>query len=155
MSPEEEHPAEEGPADFPSEVSPKRTWFDRFADGVIGVVSNASFFVICMAFVLVWLAAGAIRWEHWHEWADVLAVPAAGVTLLMVALLENESRRNDQATQRKLNAMAKALADMMDKFEMNRRDVEELRSAVGLELRESTGDADEKMDNLKNKVKKK
>lgn len=154
MGTQEEHPGDEGPADFPSEVSAERTWFDRFADGVIGVVSTTKFFVVCLAFVIVWLAAGAIRWKHWHEWADVLAVPAAGVTLLLVALLENEARRNDQATQRKLNAMAKALADMMDRFEMEKSDVDELRAAVGLELRESTGDTD-KADNLRNKVKEK
>ena len=62
----------------------------------------------------------------------------------MVALLQNTQTRNDQATQHKLNAIADALADLMertsDRYNDNelRTDIRELREAVGLETREST-----------------
>jgi len=62
----------------------------------------------------------------------------------MVALLQNSQTREDQATQHKLNAIADGLADLMERWteqfgdESFRRDIEELRLAVGLEDKEST-----------------
>jgi hypothetical protein len=60
-----------------------------------------------------------------------------------VALLQNTQRRNEQALQHKLDAIADGLADLMDYFsgeeagkaakEDLARDVEDLRAAVGLE----------------------
>ena len=133
-------PDSEGGA-FPTEVGAERTWFDRLADWATEVVANASFFVACIAFVLLWLAFGAAaKVSHLHEWSDALAVPAAGVTLIMVALLQNEERRNYQAVQRKLNAMSDALAELMERMDVDTDDAEQLRAAVGLEHRESTND---------------
>jgi low affinity Fe/Cu permease len=66
------------------------------------------------------------------------------ITFLMVALLQNSQTRENQATQHKLNAIADGVADLMehlsDRHEDRdlKRDVEELREAVGLEPREST-----------------
>ena len=63
------------------------------------------------------------------------------VTFLMVALLQNTQTRADQATQDKLNAIADGLADLMRSSTGNdsalRKDMLELRAAVGLEDRES------------------
>jgi hypothetical protein len=59
----------------------------------------------------------------------------------MVALLQNTQTRADQATQDKLNAIADGLADLMRSSSGNdsalRKDMLELRAAVGLEDRES------------------
>jgi low affinity Fe/Cu permease len=69
------------------------------------------------------------------------------VTFLMVAVLQNSQTREDRATQHKLNALADGLADLMlvvseqTDSERLRRDIEELRLAVGLETRETTGSA--------------
>lgn len=132
--------ADKETADSPTEVSAGRTWFDSLADTAVGIMANASFFLLCLGFLLLWGAVGlVVHVGRWHEWSDTLAVPAAGVTLIEVALLQNESRRNDQATQRKLNAMAGALAGLLERLDGSPSDVEELRAAVGLELRESTG----------------
>lgn len=65
------------------------------------------------------------------------------VTFLMVALLQNSQTRADQAVQHKLNAIADAMADLMDHVAEQgsrdlRRDLLELRDAVGLETRESS-----------------
>jgi Low affinity iron permease len=66
------------------------------------------------------------------------------ITFLLVALLQNSQTRDDQATQHKLNALADGLADLMTHVsdragdDTLRRDIAELRAAVGLEDREST-----------------
>lgn len=61
------------------------------------------------------------------------------ITFLMVALLQNAQTRSDQALQRKLNAISEALADLMEEEPGMEGDIRELRAAVGLEERESTG----------------
>ena len=61
--------------------------------------------------------------------------------LLLVAILENAQRRSDQAVQRKLNAIADALAEYIGPSGDHDRPVRELQSAVGLEHRESTNDS--------------
>ncbi|MGZ7079800.1 MAG: low affinity iron permease family protein [Thermoanaerobaculia bacterium] len=66
------------------------------------------------------------------------------ITFLMVALLQSSQTRENQATQHKLNAIADGVADLMDHLSGRhddadlKRDVGELRCAVGLELHEST-----------------
>jgi low affinity Fe/Cu permease len=71
------------------------------------------------------------------------------ITFLLVALLQNSQTRNDQATQHKLNAIADALADLMEQTgerfpesELS-KDVRELRAAVGLETKEGTSRTEE------------
>jgi low affinity Fe/Cu permease len=59
------------------------------------------------------------------------------ITFLLVALLQNSQQRADLAVQHKLNAIADALADLMDFYEED-DDQDELRAAVGLEERESS-----------------
>ena len=56
--------------------------------------------------------------------------------ILMVAVLQNSSRRGERAVQAKLDAIADALADFMDKADIELADdVRELEEAVGLEER--------------------
>jgi hypothetical protein len=54
-----------------------------------------------------------------------------------------ENCRNQQAIQRKLNAIADGLADLMEQLAEERpdlnEDLKELRAAVGLEQHEGTG----------------
>ena len=52
------------------------------------------------------------------------------ITFLMVALLQNSGSRDDQATQHKLNAIADALADLMEKV-ADRYDDTDLRNDIG------------------------
>lgn len=128
----EEHPT----TTPPTEVDEHRVWFDRFADAVTGFLATARFFLPCLAFCLVWLAAGPLMGFS-HRWVDVMQTVAATVTFLMVALLENEGWRSDKATQRKLNAIASALAEVMEKSDVSPEEVRQLNAAVGLEERES------------------
>ncbi|MDQ1552114.1 MAG: hypothetical protein QOD50_1536, partial [Actinomycetota bacterium] len=59
------------------------------------------------------------------------------ITFLLVALLQNTQERSNNAVQGKLNAIADSLADLMQAQGLD-KDAAELRSAVGLEDRESS-----------------
>jgi Low affinity iron permease len=79
-------------------------------------------------------------------WQLIINTATTIVTFLLVALLQNSQTRNDQATQHKLNAVADGLADLMShqaglhNSAQLRRDLRELRLAVGLENRETTNE---------------
>lgn len=123
----------------PSEVTESRGWFDHLADRVSTVAASSWFFVALVALAVTWLALGPMAGFS-HHWVDTLEVVGAVLTLLLVALLENEQWRNAKATQRKLNAMAAALAHMMANDETATEHIKELHAAVGLEKRESLSD---------------
>lgn len=63
------------------------------------------------------------------------------VTILLVALLQNTQKGADQAIQRKLNAIAEGLSNVMSQLAGEHPellgDCDELRQAVGLEKREA------------------
>jgi low affinity Fe/Cu permease len=121
----------------PKEVSEETTWFDRAADRTSHAVAKPPFFLASLAIVLAWALSGFLL-DFSHGWVDSLELVVALVTFLMVALLQNEGWRGAKATQRKLNAMAAALAELMEKTEVDREHVEQLNAAVGLEKRESS-----------------
>jgi low affinity Fe/Cu permease len=121
----------------PTEVTEETTWFDRAADRTARVVARSPFFLVSLGFVLLWMVAGPFL-DFSHGWVDSLQVAVALVTFLMVALLENEAWRGNKATQRKLNAMAAALAEVMATSDVDQDHVRQLNAAVGLEKREST-----------------
>lgn len=115
--------------------------FDRFAGAASAVVARAPFFAFCVLLVLIWLPTFFL-FQSVDTWQLIINTVTTIVTFLLVALLQNSQRRSDQAIQQKLNAIADALADLMSTHENDsgrdvRRDIEELRSAVGLEDRES------------------
>ncbi|GIH95365.1 low affinity iron permease family protein [Planobispora siamensis] len=123
---------------LPSQVDDHLGWFDRFAGGAARFVSRATFFAMCVVLVLVW-APSYFLFGDVDTWQLVINTATTIVTFLLVALLQNSQRRADQAVQRKLNALAVALADVMAAVD---RDDDasraELRAAVGLEDRESS-----------------
>ena len=74
----------------------------------------------------------------------IINTPTTIITFLLVALLQNTQKRGEQALQRKLDAVADGLADLMEHFaeeDPERRaamgdlsgDIEDLRAEVGLE----------------------
>ena len=121
----------------PSDVNEKTAWFDRAADRTSHVVARPPFFLISLGIVAVWAVAGPVL-DFSHGWVDSLQVVVALVTFLMVALLQNEAWRGNKATQRKLNAMAAALAEIMGSSDVNQEHVRQLNASVGLEKRESS-----------------
>lgn len=121
----------------PVDVNEERTWFDRAADTTSNVLARPQFFVICLAIVLVWGLSGPFV-DYSHHWVDTLQTVAALVTFLLVALIQNEGWRNGKAAQRKLNAVAAALAELMERSDVDQEHVRQLNAAVGLEKRESS-----------------
>lgn len=139
---------------LPSDVSDRIGFFDRFAGQASEIVSRAPFFAFCLALVLVWVAEGVVRMfaDGPSAFLDAgfqlqINTTTTIITFLLVALLQNSQTRSDRAIQQKLNAMADGVADLMDHLaeraddEDLRRDIRELRLAVGLEEREGTSRA--------------
>jgi hypothetical protein len=138
--------------ELPSQVSSEVGFFDRFAGWRGPPPSRAPFFAFCLLLVLIWLIQGAavvVATGSFTKFLDAtyqleINTTTTIITFLMVALLQNSQTRENQATQHKLNALADGVADLMDHLSDRhddddlRRDVEELRAAVGLESREST-----------------
>ena len=128
------------PDDHPtaaSDVNEETTWLDRAADTTSRFVARPPFFLISLSLVVLWVVAGPVL-DFAHSWVDSLVVVSSLVTFLMVALLENESWRGNKATQRKLNALAAAVAEMMACSDVDQEHVRQLNAAVGVEKREST-----------------
>jgi len=121
----------------PTEVNQEQSWFDRLADRMSRTLARPPFFLACLATAVVWAVAGPVVGFS-HGWVDTLQVVVSLITFLFVALLENEGWRGNKATQRKLNAIASALAELMENAEVNPEQVRQLNAAVGLEKRESS-----------------
>jgi low affinity Fe/Cu permease len=137
--------ADDRPVLMPSEVSSRIGFFDRFAGRAALLASRAFFFAACVLLVVIW-APTIFVLRDVDTWQLIINTATTIVTFLMVALLQNSQTRSDQAVQHKLNAIADGLADVMahlsdgDEERDLRRDIEELRTAVGLEEKESTSD---------------
>lgn len=130
---------------MPSSVSEHVGPFDRLATGTARLVSRAPFFAAAVLLVVAWLGEGAVRVllsgpKAFLDQVYQLQINTVTtvITFLLVALLQNTQTRSDEAIQDKLNAIADALADLMEKAPSDRHeelqeDLAELRDAVGLE----------------------
>jgi low affinity iron permease len=137
---------------MPTEVSSRVGFFDHFAGMTSKLASRAPFFAFCLLLVALWLvqgvvsviAHGSLSAFTSSSYQLEINTTTTIITFLMVALLQNSQTRESQATQHKLNALADGLADLMTSIAERaddptlRRDIRELRAAVGLEDREST-----------------
>ena len=138
---EDEALQEGGPqALSPTEVSGRRGRFDQIAAAIVHAVSRGPFFSAVVGGVAIWLALGLVTGFS-DTWLAAGSAAMSVVIVVLVAVLENAQRRSDQAIQRKLNAIADALADFMCETNVDEAQVDELRAAVGIEHRESTGAA--------------
>ena len=126
-----------GEAVMPSEVTSHVGAFDRFADAASRMTSKAWFFVACVLIVVLW-APSILIFRNIDTWQLIINTTTTIITFLMVALLQNSQRRGELAIQQKLNAIADMLSDLAENEGLS-KDARELREAVGLEDRESTG----------------
>ena len=112
--------------------------FERFVGRVHRVVSRAPFFVVILATLLAWALSKPL-WGSTTKWELGLHTGSAILSLLLLVLLENSSRRAEEAAQEKLNVLAEGLASLMDHHAADsaelREAVRRLRDAVGLEER--------------------
>jgi low affinity Fe/Cu permease len=118
---------------MPLDVSDHQSLFDRFASTVSEFVSRAWFFLLCVLTVVLW-APSYFVFPSVDTWQLIINTLTTIVTFLLVALLQNTQKRADAAVQRKLNAIAFSLCELIDSPEI----LDQLKSAVGLENRESS-----------------
>ncbi|GAA1599820.1 MULTISPECIES: low affinity iron permease family protein [Kribbella] len=127
-------------AHMPSDVSSRLSFFDRFATKASEFASRAWFFAMCVLLVLVWAPSYFVI-QSLDTWQLIINTATTIVTFLLVALLQNSQSRSDEALQDKLNAVAAALAELMEGKDPSsdlRDAATELRKSVGLEDRESS-----------------
>jgi hypothetical protein len=128
-------------ADLPSDEDGHISVFDRFATSASGWASRAWFFAACVLIVIIWAPTFALL--PLDTWQLIINTLTTIITFLLVALLQNTEKRADDAVQQKLNAIAGALADLMQTSTGSNPqladDRRELLAAVGLEDRESAG----------------
>src|SRR5690242_14408400 len=121
-----------------AEQGDTRTMFERFVERAYRHVSQAPFFFVCLGIVVVWLVSVPL-WTDLKSWQVAIHTVGTVISLLLLVLLENSSRRAEEAAQEKLNVLAEALSDLM--ASQARQDpeleaaVNRLRDAVGLEER--------------------
>ena len=93
---------------------------------------------MCAGVVGAWLVSLPL-WTDLKAWQVAIHTVSSVVTLLLVVLLENASRRAEEAAQEKLNVIAEALAALMESRASDEPALqdaaEQLRKAVGLEAR--------------------
>jgi len=121
---------------MPTEVTSGPGLFDRLASHTATLVSRAWFFTLCVLMVLTWFPTLFLMPIDSSQL--IINTTTTIITFLLVALLENTSHRADAALQRKLNAIAGALVDLLEEFDGTDADITQLEAAVGLELRENT-----------------
>jgi low affinity Fe/Cu permease len=116
---------------------PRRAAFDSFAETAARLVSRGFFFTACLLVVIVWIPT-VVLFNSVDTWQLVISTLTSVSAFLLIALLQNSERRYDEALHHKIDAMAAALADVID-YEQERdpeqlkRHLEDLRAAVGLE----------------------
>jgi low affinity Fe/Cu permease len=109
--------------------------FDKFATKVGNFIAKAPFFAFCVFIVLIWFPT--LFFMPIDSSQLIINTTTTIITFLMVAVLENVTKRGNDALQHKLNAIAEALAVVMDDQD-NELEADELRKAVGLEDKESS-----------------
>lgn len=115
-----------------------RSPFERFVEQANRLVSSEPFFFVCVGIVGAWLVSFPLFHDP-KSWQVVIHTVASVMTLLLLVLLENASRRAEEAAQEKLNVLAEAIAALMDSHGRTDPDLGDaagkLRDAVGLEER--------------------
>ena len=114
------------------------SWFEKFVETTYRRVSEAPFFFLMVVVVVVWVASWPL-FPDAKSWQVVIHTVGSVLTLLLLVLLENASRRAEEAAQEKLNVLAEALATLMDAGSADNAELRaatgRLRDAVGLETR--------------------
>ena len=121
---------------MPSSVSGGPSLFDKFANLVGGWVSHALFFLICVMIVVLWMPTLFLLSIDSSQL--IINTLTTIITFLLVALLQNTQKRESDASQKKLNAIADGLADLLEATDGCTDQAIELRKAVGLEQKENT-----------------
>jgi low affinity Fe/Cu permease len=103
--------------------------FDRFAEHSSAFVSGGAFFGVSVLLVLLWLPTIFVI-ASVDTWQLVLNTIVSVLAFLLVALLQNSQKRNEIALQRKLDAIASGLADLLELEHRQAREPDALARAV-------------------------
>jgi low affinity Fe/Cu permease len=103
--------------------------FDRFAGAASHFVSTGAFFGASVLLVLLWLPTIFVI-PKVDTWQLVLNTVVSVLAFVLIALLQNSERRNDEAMHRKLDALAAAVAELLDREAANGSDVREARERL-------------------------
>ena len=114
-----------------------RSGFDRFGEAASGLAGQGAFFAGCVLILALWLASYVVIQDK-DTWQLIINTVTTIITFLLVALLQNAQRRSEIVQQTKLNAIADALADLMEHQATGDADgllpdMRDLRRAAGLE----------------------
>jgi len=116
----------------------RRSPFDKSVEVAYQRVSRAPFFFLCAGIVLAWFFSAPL-WVDLKAWQVAIHTFASVLSLLLLVLLENASRRGEEAVQEKLDVIAEALAELMTSHAHEDPElteaVQRLRDSVGLEER--------------------
>jgi low affinity Fe/Cu permease len=120
-----------------SQDNDEQGFFDRLAEKIDTLTSRAPFFTICAVFVVLWIIGLPFAGYKNDTYHLFLNSPTTAITFLLVAVAANAQRRSSKATDAKQNAIAEALADLLDDVggEGHEETIKRLRDTVGLEDR--------------------
>ena len=86
----------------------QRSSFDRLAASASSFVSKGPVFALVVLLICSWGASRA-WWHSTASWEGALHTFSSVISLLLLVLLENSTRRNQEALQEKLNVLAEAM----------------------------------------------
>lgn len=111
-------------------------FFDEFAAATGSQVSRAWFFTACTLSIVVWALTGPIFGFN-ETWQLVINTGTTIITFLLVALLQNTQDRTTKAINHKLDAIATALAHLVEQDGGHPDCVKQLRDMAGVEMEAS------------------
>jgi low affinity Fe/Cu permease len=115
--------------------------FRRFAARVSNICGSATAFIIAIALVVLWAAAGP-AFHYSDTWQLTINTGTTIITFLMVFLIQNTQNRDAKATHLKLDELLRgvkgARTELVDLEDLSDKDLDELQKEFA-ELRKRFG----------------
>jgi cytochrome c-type biogenesis protein CcmH/NrfG len=110
------------------------SFFDCFAEAASELASHASFFIACVVLVVVW-APSYFLIGNLNAWQLIINTARRSSPSWWWRCCRTLQRRNENAFNQKLDALADGLADLMEHVGATELegDIDDLRAAVGVE----------------------
>lgn len=94
-------------------MSQSNSWFDRFADGAADFVASPYFFFACCLLVILWVPSIFFGLSI-DTWQLIINTATTIITFLMVAVLQNDQHRFEQATNARFQEVIDKLGGAED-----------------------------------------
>ena len=99
----------------------RRSFFDRFAGWSAGFLSKAPFFAFCMLLVVIWASSYSLV-GNFGTYQLLINTLTTIITFLPSALLQKAQCRSEQVVQKKVDAIADGLSNLMEHFASDEHD---------------------------------